>query len=114
MLTFRASVDIMAMMEQLTQEQIMASMQSWQGWIGGLAAAGHFVATEQLAPEGMVLTGPDATATDGPFMEVKEMLGGFLILTATDLAHAAELAKGCPVLAEGGSVEIRPLMVLEF
>lgn len=114
MLTFRASVDIMAMMENLTQDQIMASMQQWQGWIGGLAAAGHFVSTEQLAPEGMVLTGPNAAATDGPFMEVKEMLGGFLILTANDIKEAAELSKGCPVLAEGGSVEIRPLMVLEF
>lgn len=102
----------MAMMEHLTPEQVADQMQNWQGWIGGLAAAGQFVSAERLSLEGRVISSPGAAATDGPFMEVKEMLGGFLILTAHDLDEATELAKGCPILGEGGSVEVRTLRAM--
>ena len=48
--------------------------------------------------------------TDGPFTESKEVIGGFSIIEARDVAHAAEIAAGCPILAGGGSVEVRPVM----
>jgi len=43
------------------------------------------------------------------------VIGGYSVIEARDLAHAAELAKGCPAL-EGaeGSVEVRPVMKLEM
>jgi hypothetical protein len=47
--------------------------------------------------------------TDGPFVESKEVLGGFSIVQADSLDAAAELAKGCPGLLFGGKVEVRPL-----
>ena len=47
--------------------------------------------------------------TDGPFVEAKEVVGGFSIVQASSIDAAAELAKGCPVLLVGGEVEVRPL-----
>ena len=49
--------------------------------------------------------------TDGPFVETKEVLGGYYLIEAKDLDHALELAKLCP--ARFGGVEVRPVMVFE-
>ena len=47
--------------------------------------------------------------TDGPFVESKEIVGGYSIVTADNIDAAAELAKGCPGLLTGGTVEVRAL-----
>ncbi|MFI5915234.1 YciI family protein [Dactylosporangium sp. NPDC051541] len=49
--------------------------------------------------------------TDGPFIESKEVLGGYYLVEARDLDHALELAKLCP--ARFGGVEVRPVMTFE-
>ena len=51
----------------------------------------------------------DASVTDGPFAETKEVLGGYFIAECDDLDEAIEIASRIPV-AESGSVEIRPLI----
>ncbi|HMZ59925.1 MAG TPA: YciI family protein, partial [Leptospiraceae bacterium] len=51
------------------------------------------------------------TVTDGPFGEIKETLGGFIIVRAESADEAAEFAKGAPVLqGEGNTVEVREIM----
>jgi hypothetical protein len=51
------------------------------------------------------------TRTDGPFLETKEVLGGYYVLEAADLAEASELAELLPELREPhGAVEIRPIV----
>ncbi len=54
-----------------------------------------------------MVRGPDRVVTDGPYAETKDVIGGFLIIEAADLADAVELAKGCPILSRGGAVEVR-------
>ena len=49
----------------------------------------------------------DKSVTDGPFAETKELVGGFSIVQAESFDAAAEYAKSCPVIAEGGTVEVR-------
>ena len=49
-------------------------------------------------------------ATDGPFVETKEALGGYLFLEADDLDAAIELAASIPAARLGGGIEIRPLV----
>ena len=49
------------------------------------------------------------SATDGPFMETKEMLGGFVLIEARDLNEAVRIAGGFP-FAKLGSIEVRPLV----
>ena len=48
--------------------------------------------------------------TDGPFVDLKEAVGGYFILEADDLDAAIAVAKTVPVVALGGKVEIRPLI----
>lgn len=48
--------------------------------------------------------------TDGPFVAVKEALGGYLFLEADDLDAAIELAARVPAARMGGAVEVRPLV----
>jgi hypothetical protein len=48
--------------------------------------------------------------TDGPFAEGKEEVGGYIMISAASLDEASELAKGCPVLLGGGSVEVRMII----
>jgi hypothetical protein len=52
------------------------------------------------------------TTTDGPFMETKEHLSGFVIVEARDLNEAIQLAGRMP-LATMGSIEVRPVDILE-
>jgi hypothetical protein len=48
--------------------------------------------------------------TDGPFVEAKEHLGGYLLLDADDLDAALEIAARIPAARMGGAVEVRPLV----
>jgi len=52
-----------------------------------------------------------ALTTDGPFVETKEALGGYLFFEADDLDAAIELAARIPAARLGGAIEVRPLVV---
>jgi len=53
--------------------------------------------------------GAEALTTDGPFVAVKEALGGYLFYEADDRDAAIELASRIPAARLGGAVEVRPL-----
>lgn len=96
---------------EVSKEKIAALSQKWQEWAGGIEEQGKLVSRGPLlAMEGKVLK-PGGVVTDGPFVEVKEKLGSFIIVKAENLEEATTLAHGCPALDQGGSVEIRPVGV---
>ncbi len=89
--------------------EMKAIEKKWMDWAGGIAAQGKLVSNGQrLSQEGKVLK-PGGVITDGPFVEIRERLGGFMIIRANDIDEATTLAHGCPALEYGGNVEIRPL-----
>ena len=61
-------------------------------------------ATTVRVEDGRTLT------TDGPFVETKEALGGYLIFEANDLDAAIELAARIPAARLGGAIEVRPIV----
>ena len=69
----------------------------------GLGLAAPETATTVRVEDGKTLT------TDGPFVAVKEALGGYLILEADDIDAAIELAARIPAARLGGAIEIRPV-----
>jgi hypothetical protein len=86
-------------------------MQKWTSWLQDLATKGHIKDRGQpLEDGGKVVRGKSRTITDGPFPESKDIVGGFTVVVAKDLAEAAELAGGCPIFDTDGSVEVRPVM----
>ena len=60
-------------------------------------------ATTVRVQDGKTLT------TDGPFVETKEALGGYLLFEAEDLGAAIELASRIPAASMGGAIEVRPI-----
>lgn len=98
-----------------TPERAQKSMERWMAWMRDLESKGHLRdAGQPLEAGGKVVRGPANAITDGPFIEAKDVIGGFSIIEAKDIAQAAELAKGCPGLDGPGSVEIRPVMHMDF
>lgn len=81
-----------------------------------LTASGNFVYAEPLKAPSEAITvrkwNGELTTTDGPFMETKEHLSGFCMVEARDLNEALHLAAKMP-LATMGSIEVRPLDILE-
>jgi hypothetical protein len=93
----------------VTAAQLQAQMQRWVAWMQHLGKEGHFKSAEPLERTGKVVRA-HKRVHDGPYAEAKDLVGGYLILSADSLEQAAEIAKGCPVLeSEGGSVEVRAL-----
>jgi hypothetical protein len=90
-------------------EQMQASIKQWQDWIGGIAAQGKFLSTNRLGFEGKTLK-PNNVIADGPYAEVKEIIGGYILVKAADIDEAMKLAEGCPILNIGGHVEVRNVL----
>lgn len=90
------------------------NMKAWMTWMEGLGQKGLLAGGEPLQPTGKQITGKNKVITDGPFMEAKEMVGGFLIVNAKDISDAVEISKGCPIFSENGKVEVRPVQKMEM
>ena len=96
--------------KQMSPEQMQQNMNKWFAWMDQLRSEGKFKAGQPLGDEGKVLSGRKGqTVTDGPFVEGKEEVGGYLIVSAQDLREAAEMAKACPIFENNGTVEVRPI-----
>jgi len=90
-------------------EEMQAITKRWMDWIGSIAAQNKLGDRgNRLFPAGKVLR-PDNVVTDGPYTEIKESVGGYSIIKADSLEEAMGLAKGCPILSFGGTVEIREI-----
>ncbi|ASS48640.1 MAG: transcription initiation protein [Candidatus Fluviicola riflensis] len=100
-------------LQPLSPEQIQAMMKPWQDWMGSLAAQNKLVnAGNRLEHDGRVVK-PNAVITNGPYVEIKEAIGGYTIIRANSLDEAAELSKGCPILSIGGTVEVRTIVPMD-
>ena len=84
--------------------------QQWNSWFETLSAQGKVEHARPLALEGRVVSGPGGSrVTDGPYAEAKEVVGGYFFLKVADLDEATVIAKQCPGLAIGLTVEVRPV-----
>jgi hypothetical protein len=93
----------------LSQEEQKAVFDDYQainqtpGVTPGLGLDVPETATTVRVQDGKTLT------TDGPFVEIKESIGGYLVFEADDLDAAIELAAKIPASRLGGAVEVRPI-----
>jgi hypothetical protein len=104
-------------MEYLHQspENWQAHMQKWMEWMGSLQQEGKLVGAQPLGNTGKIVKGNKKLVTDGPFMEGKEMVAGYLICRAGTYDEAVSICKGCPILEfNDGSVEVREIQELKM
>jgi hypothetical protein len=106
MFLYRRSVQPAASPAQMQQ-----TMQKWTAWLNDLNANGHLKERGlPLETSGSVVGGsPKKNVTDGPYPE-KDLVIGFTVVEASDLAKACQLSTGCPIFENGGMVEVRPVM----
>ena len=98
---------------QPSPEQLQTMMKPWQDWMGSLAAQNKLVSSgNRLAPDGRVVKS-DNIVTNGPYVEIKEAIGGYIIIRSESLDEAAEISKDCPILKVGGNVEIRTVIPMD-
>jgi len=91
-------------------EQIQIWMKQTMDWIGSISAQNKFVGGNGLPFEEAHVVKPHNVVTNGPFGEIKETIGGYIIVKAESVEEAVEFAKGSPVLqGEGNSVEVRKI-----
>lgn len=91
-------------------EQMQIWMKQTMDWIGSISAKGKFVSGTGLLFDGSKVVWSHGVVTDGPFGEIKETIGGQMVVKADSFDEAVEFAKGCPVLqGEGNSVEVRKI-----
>lgn len=88
-------------------EQMQAAIKPFQDWIGGIAAQNKLVTPpKRWESEGRVVS-QNNVVTNGPYAEIKESIGGMILIRASDYDEAVEIAKGCPIIQWGAKVEIR-------
>ena len=92
----------------LSTVEIQNVMSRWIAWFDRLTEQGKARAGQPLTDQGKVVSGKKGqTVLDGPFAESKEAVAGYILLQVDNLDEATEIAKECPGLDYGLSVEVR-------
>ncbi|MUH35476.1 hypothetical protein D9O36_06465 [Zobellia amurskyensis] len=98
--------------QQPTSDQISEMRQKWGAFIGGIAAQAKLVSTTRLALEGALIDNKLNVST-GITIANNETLSGNMVIKANTFKEATQIAKGCPILSMGGSVEVRGIVPME-
>ncbi len=97
----------------LSPEDMQMRMGKWFEWNSKMEAAGVVKGGDALHPAVRRVVGAERTITDLAATEVKELVGGYYIVTANDIEGATKIAEGYPDYDLGGTVEIREVMVFD-
>jgi hypothetical protein len=95
--------------EEPTQEQLQEMHKHWGEFIGGIAMQGKLISTHQLGFQGKKIFANQNTE-EGCHISEGQTVGGNMVLKAESMESATELAKKCPILFMGGTVEVRDVL----
>jgi hypothetical protein len=98
----------------LPREKMMEMTRRYMAWAEGLRQKGQLAGGEKLTNDGgrhIHARDGKPVASDGPYAEAKDVVGGYFILEAKDLAEAEAIARDCPhmALAPTNWAELRPI-----
>lgn len=86
--------------------EMQAGMAVWENWVSDIIARGILVSRgNRLAEDGKTIR-EGKIITNGPYVETKEIIGGYLIIRANSIDDAAEIARSAPLVGNG-SIELR-------
>ena len=95
-------------LQRLSPDEMQEYMQKWNVWTKKLTDAGKFKFGDRLSREdAKTVSDFGRIVTDGPFIESKEMVGGYIIIQAETMDEAVEISKECPIYNVKGMVEVR-------
>lgn len=110
MFVFRSPADL----PDASPAEMQQNFQKWMTWIQNLKARGQYLAGEPLEDgPARLLRGPrGGKVTDGPFVEAKEIVCGYMLIAAASFDDAAAIAQDCPIYNRAGSTEVRQIIAI--
>jgi len=100
----------------ISPEEMQAIIQKYGAWAQSLTEQERLLHSQKLCDgTGRVMRGQAERVqiTDGPYSETKEVIGGYFAIRADDYEHAVEIARDCPHLDYGGTIEVREIDAIE-
>jgi hypothetical protein len=98
------------MLGKLTEEERYMGIREMSKWVEEFALSGNYQNGEPLWVAGRYVS-KDYVLSDGPFIEAKEGVSGFMTMTAENLDQAASIAQTCPKVIKGEmQIEVRPII----
>ena len=98
--------------KNFSPEEMQNGMTVWEKWVNDIIARDILVSRgNRLSDDGRTIR-DGKVITNGPFVETKEIIGGYLIIRANSIDEAADIAKSAPIVGTG-SIEIRGLYTHE-
>ncbi|MBU2997956.1 hypothetical protein KO500_16055 [Cellulophaga baltica] len=98
--------------QERTQEQLFKMQQQWGTFISGIASQAKLVSTSRLGLQGTTIN-PSMEIKKGIPVPNNQTLTGNMVVKSSSLTEASEIAKECPVLLMGGSVEVRNIIPMQ-
>ncbi|MEO5713712.1 MAG: YciI family protein [Luteolibacter sp.] len=95
--------------EGMEPQEIREMMDRTHAWFDRLFSEGKAKGAQPLEKTGRTVTAKNGMIADGPFVESKESIGGYLLLEVADLEEALAIARENPMLTSGLSIEVRPV-----
>jgi len=90
-------------------ENYQKHLMKWKAWMDALGKQGKYIGGQPLSGGGTVISGSRKVVTDGPYIEGKEIVGGYIVVRAGDLNEAIRLSSDCPIFEADGVVEVREI-----
>jgi len=94
----------------LSPEQLQERMGKWFAWGDKMQNQGILQGGAALHSKGKRVSGPDRIVSDGPFVESKELIGGYYTVKAGNFEDVVQIAQDFPDYDLGGTVEIREVI----
>ena len=91
----------------LSPADMQARVQQYRAWAAELGERHR--EGKRLQAEGVLVRNPGTVVTDGPFLEAKEIIAGYVVFMAHDMDDAIAIAQSCPLL-EFSDLEVRPFL----
>ena len=95
--------------QQLAPDEVRKIMDDTYAWFDQLFREGKATAAQPLETGGQTISWKNGRVSDGPFVESKESIGGYVMLKADSFAEAMTIARGNPMIPHGLHVEVRPI-----
>jgi len=100
----------LTMLRRITEDQHHELIGEMQRWVESLGESNNYLGGEPLTNAGKYVT-RDQVLSDGPFIEAKEAISGYILISAENLDQAASIAQTCPVVMRNEMVlEVRPIL----
>jgi len=101
------------MLKQIGNKGRYDNMRDMMKWVESLAESGNYGGGEPLVLAGKYVSQGDILS-DGPFIETKEGISGYIFLLAENIEQAAHIAQSCPLVMQNRMIlEVRPIMKID-